>query len=179
MQNIYLVGFMGTGKTHIGKELARKKKWNFLDLDDLIEFRERRRIRDIFAQDGEAYFRRLESRVLKDVIKEKQFVIACGGGIVLDIDNIKLMKATGVVVCLTATAAAILTRVSGSPDRPLLNVPDPKRQIELLLKLRSPYYARADLAIDTSRLSPAHVVAKIAALLPKERKVRASKKKSA
>ena len=66
MKNIYLVGFMGTGKTYIGKELARKKKWQFLDLDDLIEIKEKRRIRDIFVHDGEPFFRRIEKKALKE-----------------------------------------------------------------------------------------------------------------
>ena len=175
MQNIYLVGFMATGKTHIGKELAKKIKWHFIDLDDLIELRERRRIRDIFARDGEPYFRRLETRALNEVAKEKQFVVACGGGIVLNPDNIKTMKATGMMIGLAASVAVILKRAQASGDRPLLNVPDPKKRVELLLKLRAPYYAQADKTIDTSRLSPAQVVAKIVPVT-KTGKKRGSKK---
>ena len=161
MYNIYLVGFMGTGKTHIGKELARKKQWNFVDLDELIELRERRCISDIFAQDGESYFRRLETRALKEVAGQDTFVVACGGGVVIKPENIRLMKETGTIVCLTASAAVILKRVRGYANRPLLHVPDPKKQVELLLKLRAPYYAQADHTIDTSVLTPAAVVAKI------------------
>lgn len=159
--NIYLVGFMGTGKTAVGKELAAKKKLQFMDLDELIELRERRTISDIFAKDGEPCFRRIEKRILKEVAREKGFVVACGGGIVIDKDNIKLMKETGVIVCLTATPEAILKRTSGCTHRPLLNVSEPKKQIELLLKLRAPYYAQADKTIDTSRLTVVQVVEKI------------------
>ena len=161
MNNIYLVGFMGTGKTHIGKELAKKKKWRFINLDDLIEFKEKRSIRDIFAQSGEPYFRRLEKACLKEVAKEKKFVVACGGGIVLNPENIRIMKQSGKVICLCASVDVILKRTAGSSDRPLLNVANPKNQIELLLKMRAPYYARADKTIDTTKLSPAQVVAKI------------------
>jgi shikimate kinase len=165
MGNIYLVGFMATGKTHIGKELAKEKKWCFLDLDELIELKEKRRIADIFAQDGEAHFRRIEKRVLKEVAKEKKFVVACGGGIVIDPDNIKIMKDSGIMICLSATPEVILKRTAGSADRPLLNVPNPKKQIELLLKMRAPYYARADKVIDTSRLSVKDTVDKIIKLI--------------
>lgn len=160
-KNIYLVGFMGTGKTAVGKELAKKKKWQFVDLDELIELREKRTIADIFAKEGEPYFRRIEKLVLKEVSKEKKFVVACGGGIVINKDNIKIMKDTGIIICLTAAPGVILKRTSGCPHRPLLNVTEPKKQVELLLKLRAPYYAQAHKTIDTSKLSLREVVAKI------------------
>jgi shikimate kinase len=163
--NIYLVGFMGTGKTAVGKELAKRKKWQFVDLDDLIELKEKRSILDIFAKEGEPYFRRLEKRVLKEVSGEKKFVFACGGGVVLDKDNIRIMKETGIIICLTATPEVILKRISGYTHRPLLNVSDPKKQIELLLKLRAPYYAQADKAIDTSKISIEEIVARIIKLI--------------
>lgn len=161
MKNIYLVGFMGTGKTAVGRELARKKKWQFVDLDDLIELREKRLIKDIFAKEGEAHFRRLEKKMLREVSKEKKFVVSCGGGIVMDKENVATMKASGKVVCLKASPDIILKRTSGTAHRPLLNVPDPKGKIEFLLKLRAPYYAQADTCIDTSRLSLVQVVEKI------------------
>lgn len=169
MHNIYLVGFMATGKTHIGKELARKKKWRFVDLDDLIELREKRKISDIFAREGQPYFRRLEKRILKEVAKEKKFVVACGGGAVIDPENIKIMKETGTIICLSAPLEVILKRSFGSSARPLLNVANPKKQIELLLKLRAPYYGRADKTIDTSKLSVKEVVERIIKLTAKKK----------
>jgi shikimate kinase len=162
--NIYLVGFMGTGKTSVGKELAKKKKWQFVDLDELIEFKEKRAISDIFAQEGEGYFRRAEAKVLKEVAGQKGFVVACGGGVVINEDNIRLMKRTGRIICLRARPQVILKRTRGYAHRPLLNVPNPGKQVELLLKLRSPYYARADKQLDTSRLSIAQAAARIAGL---------------
>lgn len=161
MNNIYLVGFMGTGKTVVGKQLAKKKKWRFMNLDDLIELREKRLIADIFAKEGEPYFRRAEKKALKEVAKEKKFVVACGGGIVINPENIQTMKESGVVICLTARPEVILKRTSGYVHRPLLNVKNPKKQIELLLKLRAPYYARADKIIDTSLASVREVADKI------------------
>lgn len=180
MHNIYLVGFMATGKTAVGKELARKKKLRFLDLDELIELRERRTISDIFAKDGEPCFRRIERRTLKEVAREKGFVVACGGGIVIDPENIRIMKDSGKVICLQATPEVILKRTSGCAHRPLLNVSDPRKQIELLLKLRAPYYAQADKTIDTSKLSIAQVVQSIIKTVrPARRKAVASKKTKA
>lgn len=161
MKNIYLVGFMGTGKTAVGKELARQKNWRFLDLDERIELRETTAITEIFAKKGEPYFRKAESKALKEVAKEKNFVVACGGGIVIDPDNIKTMKKTGLMICLTASAGVILKRIFGHTHRPLLNVADPKKQVELLLKLRAPYYAKAHKNIDTSKLSVKEVVNRI------------------
>lgn len=167
--NIYLVGFMGTGKTSVGKEFARRKKWQFVDLDELIELREKRTVASIFAREGEPYFRRLEKRTLREVAKEKKFVVACGGGVVIDKDNIKVMKDTGIIICLTATPGVILKRTAGYQYRPLLNVADPRKQIELLLKLRAPYYARADKTIATSQLSVKEVVERVIKLTLKKK----------
>ncbi|MDD2679402.1 MAG: shikimate kinase [Candidatus Omnitrophica bacterium] len=161
MKNIYLVGFMGTGKSAVGSALAKKKKWRFVDLDELIELREKRAIADIFAKEGEAHFRRLEKKALKEVAKEKKFVVACGGGIVIDEENIKIMKDSGIIICLKASPEEIFKRVSGTTHRPLLKVQNPKERIELLLKLRSPYYAKAHKCIDTSKLPVKEVIAKI------------------
>jgi len=159
---------MGTGKTSVGKELAKKNKWQFLDLDELIEFKKKKTIADIFVKEGEPYFRRLEKRTLKEVSNEKKFVVACGGGIVMDPDNIRIMKETGILICLSATAEAILKRTCGFAHRPLLNVAEPEKQIELLLKLRAPYYAQADKTIDTTKLSVKEVLAKILKLTLKK-----------
>jgi shikimate kinase len=175
MGNIYLVGFMGTGKTSVGKELARQKKWCFVDLDELIELKEKRTIADIFAKEGEPYFRCLEHRVLKEIAREEKFVVACGGGIVINKDNVNVMKETGTIVCLAATPEVILKRTSGSGHRPLLNVGDRKKQIEILLKLRAPYYAQADKTIDTSKLTVKQAVQRILKLVSVKSKKRTTK----
>jgi len=177
MGNIYLVGFMATGKTAVGRELARKKKWQFLDLDELIELKEKRPIADIFAKNGEPYFRRIEHEALKQVSREKNFVIACGGGIVINQANIKIMQDTGIIICLTAMPEVILKRACAYSHRPLLNVAEPKKQIELLLKLRAPYYAQADKTIDTSKISVKEVVDKILKIISKKSKGKSKKSK--
>jgi len=161
MNNIYLVGFMGTGKTSVGKRLAQKKNWHFIDLDDLIELKERMTIVDIFAQKGEPYFRRREKETLKEISKEKNFVVACGGGIVLDEENIKIMQETGTVICLTAHPSVIFERTKGYNFRPLLNTPKPLEKIKELLQKRAPFYARIEKKIDTSNLSIDEVVEEI------------------
>lgn len=163
--NLYLVGFMGTGKTSVGKELAAAKGLHFVDLDELIELKEKRSIPDIFVKEGEPYFRKVEKVVLKEVAGQRGFVVGCGGGVVIDPENIKIMKDSGVVICLTATPEVILKRTAGYVHRPLLNVGNRKKQVELLLKLRAPYYARADKCIDTSKISVKAVAAKIAKMI--------------
>ncbi len=167
MGNIYLVGFMGTGKTVVGRELSRKNKLRFVDLDELIELKEGRNIPDIFSKKGESYFRRLEKRVLKEVSRENKFVVSCGGGIVIDEENIRTMRETGLIVCLKATPSVILRRTRGVGCRPLLDVNNPKERIELLLKLRAPYYAKAHKTINTSRLSIPQVVKEVGKLIKK------------
>jgi shikimate kinase len=174
MSNVYLVGFMGTGKTTVGQAVAHKMKRCFVDLDELIELKEKRTIPDIFAREGEAYFRRLEHRILKEVAREHDFVVACGGGIVINKDNIALMKETGKIVCLSATPEVIIERTQGCSHRPLLNVANPHEQIALLLKFRAPFYAQADVHIDTSRLKVEKVVDKVLAVTTPKRKTRKS-----
>jgi len=156
---------MGTGKSSVGRQLAKQKGWNFIDLDELIELKQQRRIVDIFAKEGEAYFRKIEKKILKQASTQDKFVVACGGGVVLDSENIKLMKKTGILICLCATGEVILKRVSASSWRPILNVAKPRERIELLLKMRAPYYLQADKTVDTSRSSIKQVVAKIIRML--------------
>jgi len=182
MNNIYLVGFMGTGKTSVGRALSFRSKMQFVDLDDLIEFKERRSISDIFAKEGEPYFRRVEKKTLKEVAKEKGFIVACGGGVVIDPENIKIMKDTGVIICLGANSDIILKRTHGSSCRPLLNVDNPKEKIDFLLKMRAPFYAKSNFLIDTSRLTIDKVIEKISGLgvlpknkSPKKKNIRAKK----
>jgi len=152
---------MATGKSIVGKELAGKLGRKFADLDELIELKEKRSIPDIFAQNGEPYFRKVEKATLAQAAQEDELIYACGGGIVIDAENIAIMRRTGKIICLTAAPEVILRRVGDTSHRPLLNVPDPRKQIELLLKLRQPFYGQADMTIDTSNLSVEQVVDKI------------------
>ncbi len=160
---------MATGKSIVGKELAGKLKRQFADLDELIELKEKRLIAEIFAKNGEPYFRKLEKEMLEQASGEDNFIYACGGGIVIDKDNIKIMRQTGTIICLTAKPEVILKRLGSTSHRPLLDVPDPKKQIGLLLKLRAPFYSQADKTIDTSRLSLAQVINRILKIITKNK----------
>ncbi len=111
--NIALIGFMGTGKTVVGKVLAKKLNRKFVELDSLIEHKTGKSIPDIFQQDGEVAFRELEIEVTKEVSRDRNLVIACGGGLVLNKINIDRLKNGSVIVCLTASPRVILKRTSG------------------------------------------------------------------
>lgn len=159
--NIYLVGFMATGKTAVGKEVARQLNQQFLDLDSLIEEKQKKKISQIFTEDGETYFRSLEKQALREISVGRDLVVSCGGGIVLDKENIQIMKQTGIMICLSARPEVILVRTRSYRHRPLLNVDNPQNKIEELLKIRAPFYAQADYTIDTSDLTVSSVVNKV------------------
>jgi shikimate kinase len=161
MQSIYLVGFMGTGKTAVGKELAKSLKFKFVDLDDLIVRKEKRAINDIFSQSGEPCFRKVEKEQLREIASQKNQVVSCGGGIVIDPENIALMQQSGRLIALTARPEVIFERTKNGVHRPLLNVADPLGRITELLNIRKPYYEKADALIDTSDLSVRQVVENI------------------
>ncbi|MFC1708790.1 shikimate kinase [Candidatus Omnitrophota bacterium] len=165
MQNIYLVGFMATGKTSVGRELAKRLKSEFFDLDDLIEQREGMAIVDIFKQKGEPYFRRIESGIIKEVSQKSDLVVGCGGGAVVDTENLASLKKSGLIICLKAGPDTILSRSQGTEQRPLLNVEDPQSRIKDLLAKREPFYSKSDHIIETTKLDINAVVEKIILIL--------------
>jgi shikimate kinase len=151
--NIYLVGFMGTGKTSVAKILAGRLKMQFVEMDSEIEKREDKPITRIFSEEGEDYFRKAEKETTAEISKKDNLVVSCGGGVVLDEDNIEKLKKTGIVICLWAGPNTIYERVKEKKHRPLLNVENPKKRIEELLEARRPFYEKSDYSIDTSNLS--------------------------
>jgi shikimate kinase len=165
MNNIYIVGFMGTGKTSLARRLSGVKKLAFIDLDELIQTSEKKSITEIFSQKGEVYFRALEKNILAEVSRKDDQVVSCGGGIVLDKDNIVLMKNSGIIICLSARPEVILARTKNYQHRPLLNVDDPEKKIKELLEARANLYALADHKIDTSDISLKEVVIKALELI--------------
>ena len=152
--SIALIGFMGTGKTVVGKALAKKLNRKFVELDSLIEQKAGKTIPQIFQEDGEIAFRELEIEVTKEVAERKNVVIACGGGVVLNKINIDRLRKESLIVYLTASPKVILERTSNdAEERPLLKA-NPLLTIQQLLKFRKPFYERAaDIKIDTSKLS--------------------------
>ncbi len=152
--NIALIGFMGAGKTAVGKVLAKKLDKKFVEMDALIEQKTGKSIPEIFQQDGETVFRELEIEVAKEVAQGKNQVIACGGGVALNKINIDRLKKESVIVYLTASSEVILRRTSTSEgERPLLNTTDKASTIQEMLTYREPFYERAaDIKIDTTEL---------------------------
>ncbi|GAB4316477.1 MAG: shikimate kinase [Candidatus Sumerlaeia bacterium] len=159
--NIFLTGFMGTGKSSVGRLLSDSVGYRLIDTDEEIVRRSGKSITAIFAEQGEPAFRDMETQLLRDMVRDEiaGFVISCGGGIVLRNENVALMKKLGLIVLLTASVEEILRRTSHDRSRPLLQTPDPRRRIEELLADRSPrYLSAADITIDTTGLTPQQVV---------------------
>ena len=134
---------MAVGKSAIGRNLAKRLHRRFVDLDVLIEKTEGMKVREIFAQKGENYFRQLEKRVLDDVLRREGQVIATGGGVVMDDENLHWLRARALLVGLTASIDILLTRAGTGAKRPLLQGVNRKERIETLLKEREPRYAQA------------------------------------
>lgn len=149
---------MGTGKSEVGKLLAKRLQREFLDTDMLIEQAAGQPISRIFAEKGESSFRELEKQVIAQVCQEQDVVIATGGGAIINADNAACLKASGMVVCLTASPDTIARRIQETNDRPLLQGEDPLAKIRSLLTVRAAAYAQADITIDTSTLNPNEVV---------------------
>jgi shikimate kinase len=171
MDNIILIGFMGVGKTEVGKLLAKKLGYTYIDTDSKIEAAQKRTINEIFASDGEGYFRDMETDFLKSIQNMKKHVISTGGGMILRPENIKLMERLGTVVLLWADPQTVYDRVKNAGNRPLLNVPDPMAKIDEILAFRTPIYkGAAELEIDTSKLSVEDACTKILEYVKKGRK---------
>jgi shikimate kinase len=149
--NIALVGFMGTGKSTIGKLLAEKLQKKFVEMDALIVEKAGRSIPEIFSE-SEITFREYEMSICKDVSQQKNLVISTGGGVILNKLNIDYLKLSSEVVLLSASADEIFQRImkEGKEKRPLLNKPNPKGEIDALLQFRKPFYeAATDIRIET------------------------------
>ncbi len=160
-RNIILVGFMGTGKTTVGRMVAERVHRPFIDMDSVIEERAGKTISDIFAEDGEAQFRKQERDLVKELCRKREQVIAPGGGIVLDPDNIRDFDRTGTVICLLAEPETILERVGKESHRPLLESEDKARAITELLEKRRPLYDAIPRRINTTHLSASQVADRV------------------
>ena len=167
-KNIVLVGFMGAGKSVVAKNLATALKRQVVSTDHLIEEKEKRPIADIFTDSGEAYFRTVEKAVVAEVSLKKDLIIDCGGGVILNQDNIENLKKAGILFYLATSPDVVYERVKSQRHRPLLNVPDPKRKIEELLTSRKAKYEQAHYTIDTSLKTVTQVVDEILKLISHE-----------
>jgi shikimate kinase len=160
-QNIALIGFMAVGKSAVGRNLAKRLGRRFVDLDRVIERNAGMKVREIFEQKGEAYFRELEKQALAGVLAKQGQVIATGGGVVLNDDNLALLRERTLLIGLSASTETILKRVGASATRPLLEAGDRRERIEELLNTRRERYAQAHVTIDTGDLTLEQVVDKI------------------
>lgn len=149
---IYLIGFMGSGKTSHGKQIARMMSYEFRDMDTWIEERTGKTVSQIFKEDGEPYFRQKETEAIMALSQLEKVVIATGGGAPCFGANLELMKATGLVVYLQLTPAALLSRLKDSPtERPLLAGKSEEEMLETItgmLEQREPLYNKAHMIID-------------------------------
>ncbi len=162
---VILTGFMGTGKTAVGKKLAGKLHYRFLDTDLLLEKEKGKPVSKIFEEEGEPAFRKYEKAVLQKALTEEKVVIATGGGTIVDPENLKLMKEKGVLITLAADPEVILQRIGHSSKRPLLQADDKMARIQELLEQRQGFYQQAHHAIDTSQKSVEEIVEEIAKIL--------------
>ncbi len=161
LTNVVLTGFMGTGKTVVGKSLAEKLNYGFVDTDRLIEQEAGQSISQIFRHSGEAYFRRVEKDVIRKLSGREGLVVAVGGGAVLDPENRASLRRQGLLVCLGAQPRTILSRLRGQKDRPLLDTSNRFGEIQRLLRHRLPFYDKADYIVQTDRTSVPQIVRKI------------------
>ncbi len=158
MKNIYLIGFMGTGKSTVAEEIRRSTGAKLVEMDRLIVERQGMAIADIFDRRGEEYFRDLETELLRSLAGEKHIVASCGGGSVLRPENARLMKENGCIVLLKARPETIYERVKDSDERPILNGNMNLGFIrELMEERRERYEAVADIAIDVDDKSPEEI----------------------
>ena len=171
MQNIFLIGFMGSGKSTVATVFEQKHQMQLIEMDRLLSEKEGMTIPEIFESRGEEYFRNLETELLRTLNTGESQIISCGGGVVLRDENIKLMKENGVVVLLMATPKTILKRVKDSKDRPLLNGNMNEAYIaELLKKRKQRYSVAADVVVHTDGKSALEICNEIVEKIKNRRK---------
>lgn len=161
IHNLALIGFMGAGKSGVGRLAADILHFTFLDTDNVIEARAGKPISDIFQQDGEPVFRDWERRIVEELTRREKTVIATGGGLPASEANLASLKTHALVVCLWASPETIWERVRGHAHRPLLNEADPLAKIRELLAGREPYYRQADVLVNTEMRSVREVAQQV------------------
>ncbi len=161
LANITLIGFMGTGKTSVGRLVAEQLRFEYLDTDEVIQTSTGRSITDIFARDGETAFRALEARVVEELAARSKIVISTGGGLPVNLKNLTSLKSHSLVVCLWSSPEKIWERVRHQSHRPLLHDPNPQEKIRELLAARMPFYKQADVLLNTELRSVREVAQQV------------------
>ena len=162
MQNIFLIGYMGAGKTTIGKQIAKHLEWPFVDTDLFIENRYHKAVPDIFAEKGEAFFRKMEQAILQEVTQFENTVISTGGGTPCFFDNMDLMNRTGITVYLKMPVSELLRRlITNKQERPLIKDKSPEELTQFItgsLEKREMWYNRAHIIfLPSPSDSPNHI----------------------
>jgi len=163
MSNVILIGYMGCGKSTVGVKLSYRLQQPFLDTDKIIEKKQERTISDIFATEGERYFRQLETACVKELLNDRtSYVIATGGGLPVQKENQPLLKKLGKVIYLRAVPETIYDRIKDDTRRPLLQGENPMEKIRTMIKARGPEYeACADVIIDVDGKTFAQILTEI------------------
>jgi shikimate kinase len=161
MKNIVLTGFMGAGKTAVGRELSHLLGWKIIDVDEEIVKAQGMTINELFGKFGEAGFRDIETEMIRKVSRNRNVIISTGGGAVLRQENMDILREHGTIVCLWASADTVFKRTNSNSERPLLRVENPRRRIEELLEYRRPFYEKADMVLDTEEKTPLHIAEEI------------------
>jgi len=169
MNNISLIGFMGSGKTTIGKRISEIKNLAFYDIDAMIVDEAQKSIADIFDEFGEAHFRLLETNMIKSLKSVKNAVISCGGGAALFDENIRILREISTVVYLQASVDKILANLESLENedtRPLLLGSEPKAKVERILKIRKPIYMKScHISVDVTKFNVDEAALKLLGLL--------------
>jgi len=156
--SIFLVGFMGSGKSEVGRELARRLNWSFVDLDEEISRSAGCSIPDIFAGEGERGFRKREREALIRYLPATQTVVSCGGGIVTQPENVSDLQTNPGTVCLQVSSEEAWKRVGGDANRPLVSGDQPEQRLRDLMAERQPLYASFPLQVSTDGFRSSEVV---------------------
>ena len=159
--NLYLVGFMGTGKTTVGRAVAHRIGFHRLDSDHEIERLQGKSIPEIFAREGEPAFRAMEREFIEHGHPATRTLVACGGGLVVQPGMLEMLKGKGVVICLHASVESILARTARQRNRPLLDVEDPEARIRTLYAAREPIYRASGTLILTDSRPLADIAAHV------------------
>lgn len=159
--NLYLVGFMGTGKSTVGRQVARQLEFEFIDSDHEIERLQGRPVSQIFAEQGEAAFRSLERAFIEQGHPAKRCVISCGGGLVVPPGMLELLRSRGVVICMHAPIDTILKRTMHATHRPLLQVAEPEQRLRELYAQREDIYRRTGTMVLTDSRPLREIVAHV------------------
>lgn len=160
--NLFLIGFMGTGKSTVARALKKMTGWEIVEMDEELVRRENRTIPEIFAEEGEEYFRQKETQLLQEMREQPGKIVSCGGGVAMREENVRIMKESGKTVLLTAAPETILERVRDDENRPLLAGRKTVEGISQLMEARrEKYEAAADFSVSTDGKTAAEIVREI------------------